>query len=85
MNPIDELTKWFAVHHGARKFVKGLVLFAVGYLVTNQAEVITALPPWAIIPAGAIITMLANWLQNEPKIPILGKKVVVVAKKVAPS
>ena len=78
----DSISAWFDAHHTTRKFVKGLIVFAVGFLVAIQPEIVANLPSWAIVPVGAVILALDNYLKHNTTLPIVGKKAVVAAKKV---
>ena len=71
---IENLTAWFAQHETTRKFVKGLVIFGIGFAAANEAAILVNLPQWAIVPIGAIITAAANYIQTHTTLPILGAK-----------
>jgi hypothetical protein len=71
---VNDFTAFFAAHHTTRKFVKGLIVFGITFLVTYQAELVAHLPVWAVVPAGAIILALDNYLQHNTSFPIVGKK-----------
>ena len=71
MGIVEELTSWFAQHETTRKFVKGFVIFGIGFLAANEAAVLAELPSWAIVPMGAIITAAASYIQTHTTLPIL--------------
>ena len=74
MGFIEELTEWFATHHTIRKFVKTMILAALGFVVAQQASLVAVLPDWAMVPATALLVALANWLEYNPVLPVVGSK-----------
>ena len=74
MGIVEELEAWFAAHTTTRKFVKGFIVFGVGFLVAVQPEIIANLPSWAIVPIGALLTAAASYLQTHTTLPIVGAK-----------
>lgn len=52
---------WLQTHNSARKFIHGLVVFGIGFLIAQQAEIIAGLPSWLQIVAGALILAAHNW------------------------
>jgi hypothetical protein len=77
MGMIEDLTAWFAKHETTRKFVKGFIVFAIGFAAANEAALLAQLPSWAIVPIGALITALVNYVQTHITFPIVGKKAQV--------
>jgi len=74
MGWIEDATAWFAEHETTRKFVKGFIVFGVGFLAANQAALMAELPVWAIVPIGALVTALVNYVQTHTVLPIVGAK-----------
>jgi len=74
MGLIEEMTAWFERHHTVRKYVKGVIVFSVAFLVAVQPEIVASLPSWAIIPIGALIMALDNYVKNNTTFPIVGAK-----------
>ena len=74
MGWVEDLTAWFAKHETTRKFVKGFIVFGVGFLAANQAALMAELPTWAIVPVGAIVTAIVSYVQTHTTFPIVGAK-----------
>jgi len=72
MGTLEDMTEWFQQHHTARKFVKGIIVFAVGFAVSEQGAILANLPAWAIVPAGALIIALENYVKHNTTLPIVG-------------
>lgn len=70
----ENITQWFAQHETSRKFVKGFIAFGIGFLFTQQAEILAHLPSWAAVVAGAVILALHNYTTNNTTLPWVGKK-----------
>jgi hypothetical protein len=70
----EDITAWFERHHTMRKFVKGLIAFTIAFIVAVQPEIMANLPSWAIIPVGALILALDNYIKNNTTLPFVGKK-----------
>jgi len=62
---LETINAFFQAHHTTRKFVKGLVVFGVGFVVASQQEIMANLPPWAIVPIGALIIAIDNYVKHS--------------------
>jgi hypothetical protein len=74
MGFVEDATAWFDRHHTVRKFVKGFIVFGIGFVVAEQPAIMAALPQWAIIPVGALILALDNYIKHNTTLPIVGAK-----------
>lgn len=76
-NLLENVHAWFDEHAGTKKFVKGLSMWVVTYLVANQAGILATLPPDKLAIGGAIFGGLAwclNFMQSNTEWPIVGAR-----------
>ena len=78
---LENLESWFKNHPMIRKFVKGFLLFTLAFLVTNQADIFNLLPTWCVVPLGAILTAVAEYVRTNATLPIVGTKMEPSTKR----
>jgi len=79
----EEIMAWLDRHHTIRKFGLVMLASAVGFFVSNQAEIMAAIPqtaygfPVALVFQIALVPLIValhNWLKYNTDTPYVGKK-----------